>query len=131
MKIFTILLLCLSFSNALASGPKPKPPAVVPSVSSAATSAATSTANAVSSADAAPISIGGDSSRAYGLASGSPSWNACQRILFFGFSADVETCQLQQWAIILGANPAPAQLQIACKDNLLSELPMCAQYRKP
>jgi hypothetical protein len=72
-----------------------------------------------------------DNSRAYGVGSGSPSANACQRVVFFGFSVDVETCMLQQWASILGDNPSPVKLQIACQDSMLEALPMCVKYRKP
>jgi len=78
----------------------------------------------------ASASSGGDS-RAYGVGSGSPSANACQRVVFFGFSVDVETCMLQQWASILGDNPSPVKLQVACQDSMLEALPMCVKYRKP
>ena len=65
------------------------------------------------------------STNAVGLGSGSPSANACQGIAFFGFSYDVKTCQLQQWAAILGRNPTDIQIQLACKDELLKDLPLC------
>jgi len=78
----------------------------------------------------ASASSGGDS-RAYGVGSGSPSANACQRVVLFGFSVDVETCMLQQWASILGDNPSPVKLQVACQDSMLEALPMCVHYRKP
>ena len=90
--------------------------------------------SASASSSASVSGSGGASSndsRAYGLGSGSPSANACQRMIFFGFSADVVSCQLQQWATILGDKPSPAKLQVACQDDLLRELPMCKGYALP
>jgi len=96
-----------------------------------ATGTTPSGSSASSSATASSSGGGGDSTRAYGLGSGSPSANACQRIVLFGFSVDVETCMLQQWASILGDHPSPVKLQIACRDALLEGLPICERYRKP
>ena len=108
----------------LGSAEATDPPAPAPS--------ATASASAGSSASApAIVTQGGDSSRALALGSGSPSANACQRTILFGFSIDVYTCMLQQWALILGPNPSPAQLSIACLDGYLEELPMCRPYRRP
>ena len=39
------------------------------------------------------------SMRSYGFGSASPSANACQRVVLFMFSFDVESCMLQQWGI--------------------------------
>ena len=101
--------------NALATGPAP----------TGGSASAGASANVSGSAN----SQGSISTHAYG--SGSPSANACQGIFLFAFSYPVETCQLQQWAAILGDKPTPMQLQIACSDRLLAEQPFCEKYRKP
>lgn len=103
--ILTLLLPVTFMTAAVATGPTPTTPA---------TAAASSS----------------DSSRAVGLGSGSPSANACQAVFLFGFSYSVPTCQLQQWAAILGANPTPLQMALACQDEMLAELQMCEKYRK-
>jgi len=98
---------------------------------SGASSATTSSATASATGGGAGSGSSSNDSRSYAVGSGSPSANACQRIVLFGFSVDVKTCQLQQWAAILGTNPTTMQLQIACQDELLTALPFCAPYRKP
>lgn len=96
-----------------------------------ASSSASATASPNASASSGSASSSNDqSNRSYGVGSGSPSANACQGVIFFGFSYDIMSCQLQQWAAILGANPTPMQMSIACQDSLLADLPFCAKYRK-
>lgn len=118
MRIITfILFYAMLASGAFATGTSPSG-----SSSSSSSSAASS---------AASSSGGGSDAWGIGLGAASPSANACQATRFFGWTQDVKTCQLQQWTSILGPNPSPLQLQIACQDELLEVLPLCEKYRKP
>lgn len=99
-----IVLLALIALPAFATGPTTKPTTVTTNVSGSS-----------QSSDAVGL----------GLGAASPSANACQATRFFGWTADVQSCQLQQWAVILGKNPTPLQMQLACKDELLKDLDIC------
>ena len=118
-----ILWLAMAFLPTLAKANDNKP--------AGNNSSASASSNASSTSGASTANVGGDSNRAYGLGSGSPSGNACQGVILFGFSYSIETCQRQMWAAVLGDKPTDAQLQIACGDPLLEDLRMCDGHRKP
>jgi len=66
---------------------------------------------------------------AYGWGSASPAAGVCQGVVLWGFTYPVKTCQLQEWMRVLGEHPTRMQLQMACQDELLGDLPMCKGYK--
>jgi hypothetical protein len=131
MKRLFIALTAAAFCNlAFADGKKPPPPAPTPpssKASAASSSHASAAANAdvISDAQAGGGSVTVEGSRAIALGSASPSANACQGVIFFGFSYTVDHCARQEWVRVLGANPTPAQIWIACQDRFLIGAPFC------